>query len=55
MWEIELCGFPVDWESQGAEWEHHLGVLIHADASDWAPFGCSPQDDARTVVDYDSA
>jgi hypothetical protein len=52
VWEIELCRLPIDWEDQGAAWEHHLGVLINADASDWAPLGCTPQDDERTVLDY---
>jgi hypothetical protein len=53
MWQVELCRLAVDWEAQGAAWEHHLGVLVHGDTADWAPLGCTPRDPARTVLEYD--
>ena len=53
MWQVELCRLAVDWETQGAAWEHHLGVLVHGDTADWAPLGCTPLDPARTVLEYD--
>lgn len=52
MWNTELGELPVDWLEQGPAWEHHLGVLINGDTTDWAPLGCTPLDEERTMLEY---